>query len=244
MHNRTPLNGLLLHGVIDVLWNSYRLSLHCDTHNNELWPQPHGKSVVISRRAERTFLTICLTGNTPGCTKSQMQNVKKRTHSSFSSNLLWTAICSVEIHLTIWPQQHSPSQIREYVGKIQTYAHTNISPQIHCEEHIRWIPPKFKSVYVSMWLKLLQQSICTLCCVYVGMLSVDKSGHPCCTTDKSRSNTCPPPSHYRNTSTWEDTSQQVCSVNTEQAHFFWLDASTAFISHCRIEMCQPLEILL
>lgn len=93
-------------------------------------------------------------------------------------------------------------------------------------------------------LKLLQQSICTLCCVYVGMLSVDKSGHPCCTTDKSRSNTCPPPSHYRNTSTWEDTSQQVCSVNTEQAHFFWLDESTAFISHCRIEMCQPLEILL
>jgi len=149
------------------------------------------------------------------------------THSSLSSNLLWTAIwSSKKIHSTIWPQ-HSPSQIRKYEGKIQTYAHTNISP---FATHSLWGAQKLNStqiqvcVCVSMWLKLLQENICTLCCVYVGILWVDKSGHPRCTSDESWSNTCVHQHHTTETHQPGRTQHNRCAVLTpnKPIHFGWM----------------------
>lgn len=182
-----------------LLWDTSQW-VWCHCHMGKMWSQEEQSGHFWPSAWRGKHLAV----QNPRC------RMQKITHFNFSSNLLWTTICSVEIHLVIWPQ-HSPSQIREYEGK-----NTN-SPLTHTHIHIyhnkftviSWIPPKFKPVYVSMWLKLLPQSICSLCRVYVGIVCVDKSGHPCCTTDESRSNTCPPPSHYRYTSTWEDTSQQV-----------------------------------
>lgn len=174
--------------TVALLWDTSQW-VWCQSHMGKMWFQEEQSGHFWPSAWRGTHLAE----QNPKC------RMQKITDSSISSNLLWTTICSVEIHLTIWPQ-HSPSQIRQYEGKIQTLSLTHTHIQIYHNKFtvISWIPPKFKFVYVSMWLKLLPRSISSLCCVYVGMLCVDKSGHPRCTTTESRSNTCPPPSHNRN----------------------------------------------